>query len=166
LSKALLGVVAAAILAGAFWLAHVLFPSDEERIRRLLAELAQTSEVRPNEPPLAQLAHANKLIGFFASDVEIQLQDVPADWAHIVGRDQLREIVLAGRSHLQQWRVAFLGFSILRDPTQPQAQVSTTATAEVNGEKNAIVQELRFTLQRTDRRWLISRVETISTLRR
>ena len=164
--KALLGLSAAVVLLLAFWLYPILFPSDEERIRRVLNDMAKAAEVHANEAPLARLGKANKLAGFFASDIEINLQGVPADWANILGRDQLREVILAGRAHLRQWRLELLGVSIRVDRNEPMAEAFTTAVAEINGEKNAVVQELRLTLKKTERRWLISRVDTISTLRR
>jgi hypothetical protein len=164
LRKALRGTVVVAALVGAFWLYRVLFPSDEEQVRRLLQNMVESAAVIPNEAPLARLAKANRLAGFFTADVVINLDEVPADVANIVGRDQLLQVTLAARANLQQLRVQLLGLTVEIDPNALAATALTTVTAEVNGEQNAVAQELRFRLRKTERRWLIAEVNTIRSL--
>jgi hypothetical protein len=51
-------------------------------------------------------------------------------------------------------------------PDKQSAVADLTVQANISGEPDPIVQEMKFTLRKIDGRWLITRVETVRTLSR
>ena len=60
--------------------------------------------------------------------------------------------------------VEFLDINVTVEPDRKSAAADLTLKARVAGEKDLIVQELKFTLRKIDGTWLIIRVETVKTL--
>jgi hypothetical protein len=157
---------AVAGLAGLVWLGFNLFPGDHTIIRKRLQSIARLASMPGPESALARLSAANKLTAFFKPNVVINLQSLSAELESIQGADQLREIVVLARSNLQQLQIQFLDMQIEIDPAGQAASVLLTALADVNNEKQAVVQELRFRLERVDRQWFVAQVETVKALGR
>jgi hypothetical protein len=157
-------VLAAALVALGVWLWFVLFPSPEKVIRKRLMGLAHTASFSSNEGNLARLAAAQNLAGFFATNVEINI-NVPGRIQHnFLGRDEIKEAVLGARSTLGGLKVQFPDINITVVPDKQSAVADLTVEARVSGEQDLIVQEMKFTLQKTDGEWLVTRVETVRTL--
>ncbi len=157
-------VLFAALAALGVWLWFVLFPSPEKIIRQRLTELARTASFSSGEGDLAKLAAAQKLAGFFATNVEINL-DVPGRVQHsLTGRDEIKEAALGARSTLSGLKVQFPDINITVAPDKQSAVADLTVEASVAGERDAIVQEMKFTFQKTDDGWLITRVEPVPTV--
>jgi len=131
-----------------------LFPSDATLIRRKLDKMAQLTSFSNSESAIARLAVVNRLSAFFQSELVIRLDNVNPDYGSIEGRDQLRQVLAAVRTHLQRLRVEFLATAWL------------TALADVNQEQNAVVQQLRIRLTKTEGEWLIAEIQTIRALGR
>ena len=158
-----IAVIAAVLLAG-FWIYRILFPSDERLIRQLLAEAAETAEVKQNENPLFKIAGANKLIGYFSPDVVLKL-DVPGvDTRTLDSADEIRQAITAARASLQEARFQFNEVQVNVGADSKSATAQFVAIAYLNGSGDPLVQELRMQLRKIDRRWRISRVETVKTL--
>lgn len=158
------GVVVVALLTvGAY---RILFPSDETLIHSLLASVVHSATVRPDEAPLARLANANKLAWCFTREVVLNVDQAGADWANVTGRDQLLQVIVATRSHLQQLRVELIGLKLDIQPDKQSATGFTTAAAEVNGERYAVVQELNVTFTKAEGHWLIAVVDSVDTAAR
>ena len=68
------------------------------------------------------------------------------------------------RSRAGGLRVKFPDINITVAPDKQSAVVDLTVEANISGEHNSIVREMKFTLQKTDGQWLITRVETVRTL--
>ncbi len=69
-------VLLAGLAALGIWLWTVLFPRPEKVIRRRLTELARTVSSSANESDLTRLAAARGVAGFFAANVELNV-DLP-----------------------------------------------------------------------------------------
>jgi len=157
-------ILLAALLALGVWLWFVLFPSPEKVIRKRLTELARTASFSSGESDLARLAAAQSLAGFFATNVEINI-DVPGRIQHrLLGRDEIKEAALGARSTLGGLKVTFPDINVAVAPDKQSAVVDLTVEASVAGESDSIVQEMKFTFQQTDGEWLITRIETVSTV--
>ncbi len=157
-------VLFAALLALGVWLWFVLFPSPEKVIRQRLTELARTASFSSGESNLARLAGAQNLAGFFATNVEINI-DVPGRIQHrLLGRDEIQQAALGARSALSGLDVQFPDIKITVAPDKQSAVADLTVEANVAGQRDSIVQEMKFTFQQTDGEWLITRVETVHTL--
>lgn len=150
-----------AILAVCVGIGVRYFTSEETRIRRALAELAGSLRVPPNEAPLARLGAARKFQGLFAPDVGVVLAGVPSEFREIQGRDQLFELYLTARGLVNECRVEFRGIRVTVGPDQSSAHAELTVLGEVDGDPNAVAQDVRIDLVRSGRDWLIRRVRTL-----
>jgi hypothetical protein len=157
-------ILLAALVALGVWLWFVLFPGPEKIIRRRLTELARTASFSSGENDLARLAAAQKLTGFFATNIELNI-DVPGRVQHrLLGRDEIKQAAFGARSTLGGLKVTFLDISVTVAPDKQSAVADLALEANIAGQHDTIVQEMKFTFQKTDDGWLISRVETVRTL--
>jgi hypothetical protein len=158
-------VLLAALAALGVWLWTVLFPSPEKVIRKRLTELARTVSSSANESDLARLASARSGAGFFAATVELNV-DIPELGQHnSLDREELTQLALMARSRTGGVRVKFPDINITVAPDKQSAAADLTVEANISGEHNSVVREMKFTLRKTDGQWLITRIETVSTLK-
>lgn len=154
----------ASLVALGVWLGTVLFPGPEKIIRSRLTNVARTVSFAPPEGMLARAASAQKLAGFFALQTEVSI-DLPGREQHdFAGRDEIAQAALLARNRFRALKVEFLDVQVSLASDQQSAIVNLTAKAKAPDEKDFFVQEMKFTLKKTDGDWLISRVETVKTL--
>ena len=156
-------ILFAALVALGVWLWFILFPSPEKVIRRRLTELARTVSTSANESDLARLAAARSVAGFFAATVELNV-DLPELGQRTMDREEITQVALMGRSRAGGLRVKFPDINITVAPDQQSAVADLAVEANISGERDSVVREMKFTLQKTDGQWLITRVETVRTL--
>ena len=156
-------MVAAALALG-FWILQILFPGDEKRIRKMLADAAQTAGIKPNENPLFKLAAAKKLVGFFSTDAVLKLDVSGVDVRSINGREDLLQAVTAARASLQEARIQLREIHVNVDLDKQSATAQLVATAYLNGGSDPMLQELKLQLNKIDGKWKIARVDTVKTL--
>ncbi len=142
---------------------RILFPSDEKLIRRLLAEAAETAAVKPNENPLFKIAAANKLIAHFSPDAVLKLEVAGVDTSALASPEDLRQAVTAARANLQEARFQLHEIEVNVGPDSQSASAQLVAIAYINGSSDPLVQELKMQLRKIERRWKISKVETVKT---
>jgi hypothetical protein len=141
-----------------------LFPGPEKVIHQRLTKLARTATFSSGEGNLAKLAAAEDIAGYFATNVEVDI-NVPGRVQHtLMGRAEIRQAALGARERLSGLKVTFPDINITVAPDKQSAVADLTVDASIAGEHDSIVQEMKFTLQKTDDGWLISRVETVRTL--
>lgn len=154
----------AVIAAIGFWLWTVFFPSAESVIKKQLSTVAALLSFNSKEEQLAKIANVEDLAGYFANDVEI-IVDTPVQARHsISGREDLRQILLGARMTLTALSVEFMDATVTFAPGGTEATVSLTASAQVGGDRDPLVQEAKFTLRKIEGRWIIVRIETVRTL--
>jgi hypothetical protein len=157
-------VLLAALAALAVWLCGILFPSPERIIRERLTKLARAVSFSPNEGNLARLARAQTVGEFFSTNVEVNV-NLPGREQHtFAGRDEITQAALAVRSEVSGLRVKFPDVNVTVPPDKQSATVDLTVEATVAGQPDVIAQEMKFTFQKIDGQWLITRVETVNTL--
>jgi hypothetical protein len=157
-------VLLAALMALGIWLWTVLFPSPEKVIRRRLMELARTVSSSPNESDLARLASARSVAGFFANTVELNVDLPELGQRNSMDREEITQAALMARSRAGGVRVKFPDITIIIAPDKQSAVADLTVEANISGEHDSIVREMKFTFRKTDGQWLITRVETVRTL--
>ena len=156
-------LVLAVVLLG-FWVYKKLFPSDEEKISKLLQTVAESVSFTASEGNIKKLAKVNRFGDCFSPDVSLEV-NVPGRAAKIIeGRDELVQLLLAARTTLAGAEVEFLDAKVELDPGQESAVVNLTVKATISGEKDLQVQELKFLLKQTKNGWVITRVETVRTM--
>ena len=157
-------VLLAALAALGIWLWTVLFPSPEKVIRRRLTKLARTVSSAANESDLTRLAAARSVAGFFSTNVELNV-DLPELGQHSsLDREEITQAALMARSRAGGVRVKFPDINITVAPDKQSAVADLTVEANISGEHDSVVREMKFTLRKTDGQWLITRVETVRTL--
>jgi len=157
--KQALWVALALTGAVALW---VWMPSDERRIQKLLARL--TSEI--NEPAqgsaLANLAAANRFADLFAPGFQVRVNVPGAPDLNLSARSELIQAYVDAKNQRRSIQAELLDPRTIQLAAE-EAVVEATARAQVSGESELFVAELRFTLVKVDRRWRIRDVESIRT---
>jgi hypothetical protein len=159
-------LLAVAALLLVFWLYTVLFPSDEAVIKKRLQTIAQLASFNPGEGNIARLSNVNQLAVFFTQDISIRFEGSRPELQDLSGRDTLRQLLLVARSNLQRMSVRFPDIVVAVDPDGRAARVDLTVVADVNADKDVILQELKLDLTKADGSWRVSRVETLKALNR
>jgi hypothetical protein len=158
------GALVIIIVAVGVWLWLTFFPGPEQAIRKRLAEVAQLSSFAGNEGPAAKAFNTQKLASFFTADIEISV-DVPGEQRQrLSGQDDLLKSAMAVRTYLSSLKVELLDVNITFAPGKTSAVANMTLKARVNGDRDFIPQELKFTLKKVKGEWLIREAETVRTL--
>ena len=157
-SRLILLFIAAAL---GFWLWTIFFPSPEKVIGRRLASLARDVSFSPGENNFVKIAHAESVEDFFATNVEVDISVPEREQQSLAGRDEIKQAVLISRQQFNSLDVKFPDVNIAVAPDKNSATADVTVDATVSGESNAVVQELKFTFEKTDGQWLINKVETV-----
>ena len=146
------------------WLWMTLFPSPEKIVRRQLAKLAADVSFSQNENNLVKIADAQSVADFFASNVVVNI-DVPEhEEQTMAGRDQITQAALLSRQQATDLEVKFPDVNVTVAADKLSATADVTVQATVSGQPNAIVEEVKFTFEKIDGQWLISKVETVRTI--
>ncbi len=154
-----------ALLALALWLWSVLFPGPEKRIRQRLEAAAQAASFGSGEGPLVIASNVSKLTDCFSQDAEISF-DAPGHGRQTLnGREEIQQVALGARQAIGSLKVEFLDLNITVANDKQSADVDLTAKGKVRGEANFYVQEMKFTLKQINGDWLITRIETVKTLK-
>ena len=157
-------VLAAALIAFGVWMWTVLFPSPEKVIRKRLVGLANAASFSSDEGNLVRLAGAQSLGGFFSVDVQVDI-DVPGHvQERLMSRQEITQAALTARSAVAALKVKFPDINITVAPDKQSAVANLTLEARVSGQPDLIVQEMKFTLQKIEGRWLVTHIETVRTL--
>lgn len=163
----LLLLIILGLLGGAaFWGYKRFFPDDEIMVRRRLNELAQAASFGASEKPLSSLAGASGLAGFFTPDVLIKVHGIGGEEGGFRGRERVQELALAARRETQFLSVQFLTPEVIVDRPAGTAIVQTTVRAQTGGQSEPFLQLLKLDWQKTEGKWLVSRVATVEALRR
>jgi hypothetical protein len=156
-------LVAAAVALGV-WLWLALFPSPEKAIHKRLVQLARDVSFSSSDGNLARLAGAQDIADFFSTNVEVNI-DVPRHaLSGPLERADITQAALGMRSTLSMLNVQFPDVNVTVASDKNSATADVTVEATVSGERDALVQEMKFTFQKIGGQWLITRVETIRTL--
>jgi ketosteroid isomerase-like protein len=158
------GFLAAVLIAAGIWVWWTFFPSAQRAIRKTLLELAKAACIAPNESPLAKAINSKKVTDFCTGDVEITV-DIPGYSRQTInGRDELLQAAMGARALVGGLNVEFLDIHVTVGPDKQSAIAELTAKGKVPGDKDLLVQELKFTLKKMGGDWLIQKVETVKTL--
>ncbi|MDB6017764.1 MAG: hypothetical protein JWR19_2253 [Pedosphaera sp.] len=153
------------LVAIAFWAWLVLFPSPKQVIQGRLLKLAHLASFPSREGNIVRIANVEKMGNLFSDDAEAVI-DVPGIESHtFTRREELMQAAIMARGALNGLKVDFVDTNIEVGPDQQSAIADLTLRAQVSGEKDLIVQELKFTFKKLNNAWLITHIETVKTLR-
>ena len=154
----LLAVALAVIWFGWRW----LFPSPQQVIRKQLDQLARSASFGPNESPATFAEKMTFLTNAFSPDVVVTIELRGQNAQTSTGRDLLLQTAEGVRAAIGYLRVDFVDITVDVGADKTSAVANLTAKAQVLGDLQ--VQELKFVLQKIDKRWWITRIETVKTL--
>ena len=155
----------AVVVALGVWAWMALHPDPERVIRRRLEGLARAASFEPNQGSLAKLVGAERVANFCSTNVDVNI-DVPGHQEHrLAGREEIQQAALALRASARGLTVTFPDVTIQVSADKQSAVADLTLQAQVAGERDMIVQEVKVTLQKIDGQWLLVKLETVRTLR-
>ncbi len=157
-------VLLAALAALGVWLWMILFPSPEKVIRQRFAALARAASSSADESDLMRLAAGQNVAGFFSTNVELKVEIPNFNDHSSVEREEIAQAVVIGRSRSGGLKVTFPDVNVAVNPDKLSAVADVTVDADVRGEHDSFLQEMKFTLHKVDGQWLIIRVETVRVL--
>jgi hypothetical protein len=149
---------------GLVWLGRKWWPNDESAIRTQVTRLMQAASVRPSDSGLARLAYADRLAGFFTTNVAMHIEGFGSDFANLSGRTDLVQAAMAARMQLHQAEFTVADLDIKVPEDHHTAIAYATVAGQINSNTNGFVQALKMTLQKSGGRWLIAKVDTVPGL--
>lgn len=154
----------AALVALGWWLWTVFFPNDEAVIRKRLNRLAELLTFDSSEGTIGRVTRVEEAANLFDPNVSIII-DVPTQSRQVIeGRAELRQQALGVRMSTKGLNVRFLDLVVSVEPKADEAIVLLTGEAQIPGDRDLFLQELKFFLRKVEGKWLIYRVETVRTL--
>jgi SnoaL-like domain len=158
-------VIFASVVALGVWLWTVLFPSPQKIVLKKVAALAATATVGARDGNITRATKVSNLIGYFSADAEVNC-DVPEIEMHtLTGRDEIRQVAAVGMTQLSTLTVQFHDAVAHVALDKQSAVVTCTAHVSIGDNKDFGIQEVDFHFQKIDGDWLITRAETVKTLR-
>jgi ketosteroid isomerase-like protein len=163
--KMIMRVILLAVLAAlGIWLWTIFFPSPDKIVHRQLAKLAGDVSFSQDENNLVKMADAQGVADFFSDNVVVNI-DVPGhEEQTIEGRDQITQLALLSRQQATDLDIKFPDINVTVAADKHSATADVTLQATVSGQANAIIQDVKFTFEKIDGKWLITKVETVRTL--
>ena len=146
------------------WLWTVFFPSPEKIIRKQLVNMAGDVSFSHDQNNLVQIAHAQSVADFFSSNVVLDLTLPGRNEQTTLDRAEITQAVLASRQQVTALDVRFPDINVTVAPDKNSATADVTVEGTVSSERDAILQEMKFTFGKEDGHWLINRVETVRVL--
>jgi hypothetical protein len=155
-------ILAVVLLGAAMAGLRLCVPSDEQRVRRLLADLAKEASTPARGKTFAHLAAANRVADFFAPEFQINITASGVPDLAISDRGELVQTVLAAKARQESVSVEFLDPRMIELAARA-AVVEATAKAQVASEREPFVAMLRFALVKLDGRWRVQKIESLRT---
>lgn len=158
-------ILLTAVAALGFWLWTILFPSPEKIVLKKISSLAATATFSADTGNIVRASKISNLISYFSTDAQIVV-DVPGTASGTLNsRDEIREAAAGTFTRLKSLDVKFLDATPKVAADKQSAEVSCTAEIHIGESKDFGVQELRFQLKKIESDWLITRIETVKTLK-
>ena len=151
----------AGLMALGYWGWRMAFPDPRKAVWHRLEKLAQIASFPPNEGQIAKLANVQKLAGFFADQVTVNVEVQSVEKAEFSNREDLIQAMQAGRMAASSVKAKFLGPKIEMTPGNQEAIVGVALAADINGEQNVVVVDLKIKMKKMGGDWLITLVESV-----
>jgi hypothetical protein len=155
----------AGLIALGFWGWGLLFTNPQKVIRTRLVRLAELASFSAKEGNVLRVAKVQQMGTFFTDDAQVSVNVPGVESINFTRREELMQATMAARSALNGLQAEFPDLNVNLSPDRQSAVVNVTLNAKIAGQREAIVQELKFTLKSISGNWLITRVETVETLK-
>lgn len=156
--------LAAALIAG--YLAWTwLFPGPEKVIRKRIGEIEKLVSFGSNEGPLAKLSNSQKLLSYFASDIQVTINAPGRREINLTGREELQQAVMGARAQAASLRVEFHEVQVQVLASKTDATALVTVKADVAEASEPFIERMRMRFSKRDGDWLVSKVEHAPVVR-
>jgi hypothetical protein len=156
----LLGLIAVGI-----WVWTVMFPSPQKVIRNRLLKMAQLASFSAGEGNISRVAAIQRLGTYFTDEIEV-VMDVPGIGTHTFNRrEEVTQAAMSAKSVVNSVQADFIDIEIDLAPSKQVANANLTLRATVNGQKDFVIQELKFSLKKVNGDWLVNKIQTVKTLK-
>lgn len=142
------------------------FPSDEKKVKRQFALLAQWVSKDHDEKPLAMGQRVKKIGSVFAEKCNLQVS------SHSISGTFSREEIIAfaarGRLNFSQFNIKFYDLTVTF-PEERKAQVALTGRLNGKAQSGETVDETReliCVLKKVENEWLFSEFEVVEVLKK
>ena len=154
-------LILAGVIALGYWAWTAAFPNPRKAVWHRLEKLARLVSFSPDEGELAKLADAQKLAGYFSEQVTVNVEVQGVEKVAYTNREDLIQQLQGARMAVSSVKAKFLGPKIEMTPGDQEAIIGVALTADIGGEQNAVVVDLKIEMKKIDGDWLITRVETV-----
>ncbi len=159
-----IALACAAVAGVAIWL--TLFrSSDEDRVKKTLADLATIVSVKDGDTIISRTVRLrSRLKEVVSDDVSVRVDELGMD---VRGRQRLEDDAAKAGLVFQNADCTFVTTKMQIDPAATIAQVDATAlvTANRGGERKVDKRDVHFLLRKDDGTWKVSTID-VATLRR
>ena len=142
-----------------------LFPDEENRVRRCLAELARIACVPEKVTPAWTLLASDRLRNLLAADVVLDVEIPEAGRIPVMNRPEIVTQAVAALEQLRGLKVDLIDVQVTLGPDRATATADLTVKAALPGDKDFFVQEMKIVLKQENRQWRVSRVEAVRPLK-
>jgi hypothetical protein len=154
-----------AIVAIGIWAWTNFFPNPREAVRQRLQKVARLASFPPDQGNFNRAFAIQKLGLLFADDVQVRV-DIPGyDPYTFNGRAELMQAFALAKRLGNGLKAEFLDMNIDMGSGDTSAIVDLTLKAKIGGESDLIAQELKITMKLIKGDWLVTRIETVKTLK-
>jgi len=146
------------VLALGYWAWTFFFPSPKKIIRQHLEQMAKLASFTEREGALAKLANGQKLAAFFDEHVEFRVEAPGMENHTFESRSDLTEAIIAARNVARSVHVELFDISVEVTPGNQEAIANAAMRGDLSGQKDALVEQLKFNFKKKDGQWLVSAV--------
>lgn len=155
-------LTALALVAGSMLL---LLPGKEKQVRRQLTRLTEYAAKQPAEPTLTTVTKVARIGSLFATTCSLRLEHPPVDGSY--SRKEVMDRINRARAFFSRLQVSFYDIRI-RFPEELRAELLLTIrlVGTIDDESYDDAREVELTMEKADKKWLISRVRQVEVLER
>ncbi len=148
------------LAAGSF---YFLSPGREKQIRKQLTRLTEYAAREPAEPTLTTVAKAARIGALFADPCSLDIENPSMNGSF--SRKEVMDRINMVRHYFSSLNVSLYDITIAF-PEEARAEVVLTMrlTGTRDNEDYTDTREVEFTMEKPDKKWLISRVHLVEVL--
>jgi hypothetical protein len=163
--RVLILVLLALALPAGYWAWAEFIKDPSEAIIAELRTVARLAEFDSSTEGYRHTANIARLAQYFSSDVEVKINDAIEDVGEIHGRDELELKLRATPKLGNGLKVEFMDIVPKVGAGNRMALVNLTLRARFLDDSDQIAEELQMTMRKSGGNWMITRVETVHTLK-
>jgi hypothetical protein len=142
---------------------YFLSPGKEKQVRKQLTRLTEYADKEPAEPTLTTVAKAARIGSLFSDPCFLEIENPPMNGSY--SRKEVMDRINMARNYFSQLKVSFHDIGI-EFPEELRADVVLTMRliGKRDNEDYTDTREVEFTMEKPEKKWLISRVHLVEVL--